>query len=118
MQKVSHVLKKTNTSNRARHHSNERNTQRQDSHVIYLHDPLDVAMTLSEVDVTEFSSPFSVMDVGFEHRARTFTLSSDNTSHRVLEPKRMTKLVQVLDVYSLIYNLSSSTSGATNRGSS
>lgn len=51
----------------------------------YLHDPLDVSMAFSEVNVTEFSSTFSVLNVGFEHGARTFSLSPDYTSHRVLK---------------------------------
>lgn len=52
----------------------------------YLHDPLDVTVTFSEVDVSEFSSTFPVLDVGFEHGARTFSLSPDHTTHRVLKP--------------------------------
>lgn len=51
----------------------------------YLHNPLDVTMAFSEVNVTEFSSTFPVLDVGFKHRARTFSLSPDYTSHRVLK---------------------------------
>lgn len=51
----------------------------------YLYNPLDVAMAFSEVNVAEFSSTFSVLDVGFEHGARTFSLSPDHTSHRVLK---------------------------------
>lgn len=44
-------------------------------------------MTLSEVNVTEFSSTFSVLDVGFEYGARTFSLSPDYTSHGELQYK-------------------------------
>lgn len=50
----------------------------------YLHNPLDVTMAFSEVNMTEFSGTFPVLDVGFEHGARTFSLSPDHTSHRVL----------------------------------
>lgn len=50
----------------------------------YLHDPLDVTMAFSEVNMTESSGTFPVLDVGFEHGARTFSLSPDHTSHRVL----------------------------------
>lgn len=57
-------------------------------HLTYLYNPLDVAMTFSEVNVTEFSSTFSVLDVGFEHGARTFSLSPDHTSHRVLKHRQ------------------------------
>lgn len=52
---------------------------------VYLHNPLDVTMAFSEVNVTEFSCTFPVLDVGFEHGARTFSLSPDHTSHRVLK---------------------------------
>lgn len=51
----------------------------------HLHDPLDVTMAFGEVDVTEFGGTFPVFDVGFENGARTFSLSPDHTSHRVLE---------------------------------
>lgn len=57
-------------------------------HLTYLYNPLDVAMTFGEVNVTEFSSTFSVLDVGFEHGARTFSLSPDHTSHRVLKHRQ------------------------------
>lgn len=53
--------------------------------LVYLHNPLDVTMALSEVNMAEFSGAFSVLDVGLEHRARTFSLSPDHTSHRVLQ---------------------------------
>lgn len=53
----------------------------------YLYNPLDVTMAFSEVNVTEFSGTFSVLDVGFEHGARTFSLSPDYTSHRVLKQR-------------------------------
>lgn len=39
-------------------------------------------MTFCEVNVSEFSGTFSVLYVGFEHGAGTFSLSPDNTSHR------------------------------------
>lgn len=45
----------------------------------YLHNPLDVTMAFSEVNMPESSSTFPV------HGARTFSLSPDHTSHRVLE---------------------------------
>lgn len=51
----------------------------------YLHDPLDVTMAFSEVNTTEFRSTLPVLDVGFEHGARTFSLSPDHTSHGVLK---------------------------------
>lgn len=38
-------------------------------------------MTLGEVDVSEFSSTFPVLDVSFEHGARTFPLRPDHTAH-------------------------------------
>lgn len=53
--------------------------------VAYLHDPLDVTMAFSEVNTTEFRSTLPVLDVGFEHGARTFSLSPDHTSHGVLK---------------------------------
>lgn len=52
---------------------------------VHLHDALDVTVAFGEVDVTEFGGAFSVLDVGFEDGARTFPLSPDHTSHRVLE---------------------------------
>ena len=52
----------------------------------HLHNPLDVAMAFSEVNVAEFSGTLSVLHMGFEHGARTFSLSPDHTSHRVLKP--------------------------------
>lgn len=55
------------------------------SDIGYLHNPLDVTMAFSEVNMPESSSTFPVLDVGFEHGARTFSLSPDHTSHRVLE---------------------------------
>lgn len=55
------------------------------SEIGYLHNPLDVTMAFSEVNMPESSSTFPVLDVGFEHGARTFSLSPDHTSHRVLE---------------------------------
>lgn len=51
----------------------------------YLHDPLDVTMAFSEVNTAEFRSTLPVLDVGFEHGARTFSLSPDHTSHGVLK---------------------------------
>lgn len=38
-------------------------------------------MALGKVDVSEFSSTFPVLDVGFEHGARTFSLRPDHTAH-------------------------------------
>lgn len=51
----------------------------------YLHNPLDVTIAFSKVNMTEFSRTFPVLDVGFEHGARTFSLSPDHTSHRALK---------------------------------
>lgn len=53
----------------------------------HLNDAFDVAVAFSEVNVTEFSSTFPVLDVGFEHGARTFPLSPDHTSHGELKQK-------------------------------
>lgn len=47
-------------------------------------------MAFSEVNVSEFSSTFPVLDMGFEHGARTFSLSPDHTSHRVLKQDKRT----------------------------
>lgn len=55
-------------------------------------------MAFSEVNVTEFSSTFPVLDVGFEHGARTFSLSPDHTSHRELKHSRYSIIYQE-DVY-------------------
>lgn len=51
----------------------------------YLHNPLNVSMAFSKVNMPEFSSTFPVLDVGFEHGARTFSLSPDHTSHGELQ---------------------------------
>lgn len=51
----------------------------------YLHDPLNVSMAFSKVNMPEFSRPLPVLDVGFEHGARTFPLSPDHTSHGQLQ---------------------------------
>jgi len=56
----------------------------------YLHNPLDVAMAFSKVNMTEFSSTFSVLDMGFEDGARTFSLSPDHTSHCGLYKRAIT----------------------------
>lgn len=58
----------------------------------YLHDPLDVPMAFSEVNTAEFGSTFSVLDVGFEYRPRTFSLSPDHTSHGVLKQSSLRQL--------------------------
>lgn len=42
-------------------------------------------MALSKVNMPESSSTFSVLDVGFENGARTFSLSPDHTSHGELK---------------------------------
>lgn len=42
-------------------------------------------MAFSEVNVAEFSGAFPVLDVGFKHGARSFSLSPDHTSHRELD---------------------------------
>lgn len=47
----------------------------------HLYNSLDVAMAFSEVDVSEFSSTFPVLDVSFKHGARTFPLRPDHTAH-------------------------------------
>lgn len=47
----------------------------------YLHYTLNVSMAFSKVNMPESSSTFSVLDVGFENGARTFSLSPDHTSH-------------------------------------
>lgn len=49
-------------------------------------------MAFSEVNTAEFGSTFSVLDVGFEHGARTFSLSPDHTSHGVLKQSRRREL--------------------------
>lgn len=38
-------------------------------------------MAFSKVNMPESSSTFSVLDVGFENGARTFSLSPDHTTH-------------------------------------
>lgn len=50
-------------------------------------------MAFSEVNTAEFGSTFSVLDVGFEYRARTFSLSPDHTSHGVLEESSLRQLL-------------------------
>lgn len=60
--------------------------------LFYLHDPLDVPMAFSEVNTAEFGSTFSVLDVGFEYRPRTFSLSPDHTSHGVLKQSSLRQL--------------------------
>lgn len=56
-------------------------------------------MALSKVNMPEFSSTFSVLDVGFENGPRTFSLSPDHTSHGEL---KMTFFVsQVLNTFAL-----------------
>ena len=47
----------------------------------YLHDALDVAMTLGKVDGTELGGSLSVLVVALEDRSSTFSLGSDNSSH-------------------------------------
>lgn len=65
----------------------------------YLHYTLYVSMALSKVNMPEFSSTFSVLDVGFENGPRTFSLSPDHTSHGEL---KMTFFVsQVLNTFAI-----------------
>lgn len=73
----------------------------QEPAVAHLHDSLDVTMAFSEVNVTEFSCTFPVLDVGFEHGARTFSLSPDHTSHRLLKRTEQTERYEHMKVRSL-----------------
>uniref|UniRef100_A0A7G3AG34 Putative conserved secreted protein n=1 Tax=Lutzomyia longipalpis TaxID=7200 RepID=A0A7G3AG34_LUTLO len=46
-----------------------------------LHDSLEVAMSLREVQLTELSGPLSLCGVCNKHRSRSFTLCTNYTSH-------------------------------------
>lgn len=53
----------------------------------YLHNALDIAMSLSKVNSSQLCWTFPVLHMGPEHRPSSFSLASDYTAHGVLGGK-------------------------------